>query len=161
MSIVRGKGNLTPPTLPALIQVLAPDKRIFREFRSQTGREGAFELSVKFPEYAKTGRYTAKIHVAGNEIGRASFQVEEFMPDRIKVTLTTDKTGFMRWGDEIGVDVEAVNLFGPPAANRKIIVSCDIEASEFAPEKWSSFTFSNATLKFKKRHINLGESRHG
>ena len=55
VSIVRGKGNLTPPSLPVLIQVLAPDKRIFREFRSQTGREGAFELSVKFPEYAKTG----------------------------------------------------------------------------------------------------------
>ena len=69
VNIVRGKGNLTPPSLPVLIQVLAPDKRIFREFRSQTGREGAFELSVKFPEYAKTGRYTAKVHVAGNEIG--------------------------------------------------------------------------------------------
>ncbi len=158
VNIVRGKGNLTPPSLPVLIQVLAPDKRIFREFRSQTGRGGAFELSVKFPEYAKTGRYTAKIHVADNEIGRASFQVEEFMPDRIKVTLTTDKPVYAV-GDEIAVDVEAVNLFGPPAANRKVIASCDIEASEFAPEKWSSFTFSNATLKFKKRHINLGESR--
>ena len=158
VSIVRGKDNLTPPSLPVLIQVLAPDNRIFREFRSQTGEEGAFELSVKFPEYAKTGGYIAKIHVAGVEIGRIRFQVEEFMPDRIKVTLTTDKPVY-GLGGEISLGVDAVNLFGPPAVNRKVLASCDIEASEFAPEKWRSFTFSDAALKFKKRHINLGESR--
>ena len=158
VSIVRGKGNLTPPSLPVLVQVLAPDKRIFREFRSQTGEEGAFELSVNLPDYAKTGRYTAKIDVAGGEIGRGSFQVEEFMPDRIKVTLTADKPVYSV-GDDISIDVDAVNLFGPPAINRKVLASCDIEASEFALKKWDSFTFSNAALKFKKRHINLGESR--
>lgn len=158
VSIVRGKGNLIPPSLPVLVQVLAPDNRIFREFRSQTGKEGAFELGVKFPDYAKTGGYIAKIHVADKEIGRKRFQVEEFMPDRIKVTLSTDKPIY-GLGDEISLEVDAVNLFGPPAVNRKVLASCDIEASEFAPEKWRSFTFSNAALKFKKRHINLGESR--
>ena len=158
VSIVRGKDNLTPPSVPVLMQVLAPDKRIFREFRAQTGEEGAFELNVKFPEHAKTGGYIAKTYVAGREIGRASFQVEEFMPDRIKVVLTTDKPVYAV-GDEISIDAEAVNLFGPPAVNRKVVASCDIEASEFAPKKWSSFRFSNAALKFKKRHINLGESR--
>ena len=55
VSIVRGKGNLTPPSLPVLVEVLTPDKRIFREYRSQTGEEGAFELGVKLPEYAKDG----------------------------------------------------------------------------------------------------------
>lgn len=158
VSIVRGKDNLTPPSLPVLVQVLAPDNRIFREFRSQTGEEGAFELGVKFPDYAKTGGYIAKIQIADREIGRARFQVEEFMPDRIKVTLTTDKPDY-GLGDEISVGVDAVNLFGPPAMNRRVVASCDIEASEFAPKKWDSFTFSNAALKFKKRHINLGESR--
>ncbi len=158
VSIVRGKGNLTPPSLPVLIQVLAPDKRIFREFRARTGEQGAFELSVQFPEHAKTGRYTAKLHVADGEIGRAGFQVEEFMPDRIKVALTTDKPIYAV-GEEIAIDVEALNLFGPPAVNRKVAASCDIEGSEFAPKRWSSFTFANAALKFKKRRINLGESR--
>ena len=158
VSIVRGQGALASPTLPVMIQVLAPDKRIFKEFRAQTGAEGAFELDVKFPEYAKTGRYTAKIHVGGEEIGRASFQIEEFMPDRIKVAITTDKPVYAV-GDEISINIKALNLFGPPAVNRKVAASCDIEASEFAPEKWSSFAFSNAALKFKKRHINLGESR--
>ena len=158
VSIVRGKDNLTPPSLPVLVEVLTPDNRIFREFRSQTDKEGAFELSVKFPDYAKTGAYIAKVHVAEKEIGRRRFQVEEFMPDRIKVTLSTDKPVY-GLGDEISLGVEAVNLFGPPAVNRKVVASCDIEASDFAPKKWRSFTFSNTALKFKKRHINLGESR--
>ena len=80
------------------------------------------------------------------------------MPDRIKVTLTADKPVYSV-GDDISIDVDAVNLFGPPAINRKVLASCDIEASEFALKEWDSFTFSNSALKFKKRHINLGESR--
>ena len=158
VSVVRGKDNLTPPSIPVLVQVLAPDNRIYREFRTQTSKEGAFELSVKFPEYAKTGGYIAKVNVAEKEIGRKRFQIEEFMPDRIKVTLSTEKPVYAL-GDELSLGVDAVNLFGPPAVNRKVLASCDIEASEFAPKKWRSFTFSNTTLRFKKRHINLGESR--
>ena len=111
-------------------------------------------MNVKLPEYAKTGRYIAKIAVQRGEIGRGNFQVEEFMPDRIKVTLTADKPVYSV-GDDISIDVDAVNLFGPPAINRKVLASCDIEASEFTLKKWDSFTFSNAALKFKKRHIKL------
>ena len=135
VSIVRGKGNLTPPSVyRCWYRCWHPTNESFENFVRKPGRRAHFELSVKLPDYAKTGRYTAKIDVAGGEIGRGSFQVEEFMPDRIKVTLTADKPVYSV-GDDISIDVDAVNLFGPPAINRKVLASCDIEASEFALKK--------------------------
>ncbi|MCZ6678163.1 MAG: MG2 domain-containing protein [Candidatus Poribacteria bacterium] len=158
--IVRGRNTATPPPFPVLMQVLGPDQRIMREFRAQTDGEGACEFSVPLPEYVKTGGYTAKLLVANQEIGRTLFQVEAFMPDRIKVKLEADKPAY-DLGDEAAISVEAVNLFGPPAAGRKVVASCDIEAENFSPksDQWRSFTFANEAMEFQRQHIDLGESR--
>ncbi len=164
VGIVRGKNTTTPPSFPVLMQILAPDQRIMREFRAQTDTQGACEFNVPFPEYAKTGRYIAKLLVANQEIGRVQFNVEEFMPDRIKVELNVDKPVYAL-GDEVTIDVAAVNLFGPPAVGRKVIMSCDIEAVAFvgaglnSNSTWNSFTFSNSAMEFQKQRIELGESR--
>jgi uncharacterized protein YfaS (alpha-2-macroglobulin family) len=156
--VVRGKHNITPPSFPVLMQVLGPDKRIMRELRGQINAEGATEFNVSFPSYAKTGSYTAKLLVAKQEVGRTHFSVEEFMPDRIKVTLETDR-GSYDVGDEATIDVAAVNLFGPPAADRKVVVTCDIEAEDLSPEKWRSFSFHNEAMEFKRQRLALGESK--
>ncbi len=158
VSVVRGKNNVTPPSFPVLLQVLGPDQRIMREFRTQINAEGAAEFNISFPVYAKTGGYTAKLLVAKVEIGRATFNVEEFMPDRIKVKVKTDKPSY-DLADEATISVEVVNLFGPPAAGRKVVATCDIEAEAFSPEKWRSFSFSNEGLMFQRQRIELGESK--
>ena len=42
-----------------------------------------------------------------NEIGRGGFNVEEFMPDRIKVKVGTDSESYSL-GQEMKINVEAV-----------------------------------------------------
>jgi len=48
-------------------------------------------------------------------IGNYTFQVEEFMPDRIKTTVTTDKNTYSS-GDEVTITVNGAYLFGAPCA---------------------------------------------
>lgn len=157
-AIVRGKQNITPPSLPVNIDILAPDGRVVNEYRKTTDRRGGCEITVPLTAYAQTGNYVAKMSVAGNEIGRGKFQVEEFMPDRMKVNVTTDKDEY-DLGDEVGMDVNAVNLFGPPAANRKVTASYMLEAAPYVPaEKWNSFHFSSS-IPFEKQRVNLGDSK--
>ena len=158
VGIVRGEKRATPAPFPVLIQVLGPDHRIMREFRAQTDSEGACEFQIPLPSYVKTGRYTAKLLVAEREIGRSHFQVEEFMPDRIKVELNADKTVYAL-GDEAQINVAAVNLFGPPAVGRRVQAACDIEVDTFAPAEWRSFTFNDAEIGFQKQRIDLGETQ--
>lgn len=169
--IVRAPKQATPGSLPARIEVLSPDGRILRELRQQTTKTGACEAKIPIPDYAQTGNYIAKMLIADKVVGRTQFQVEEFMPDRMKVGIATDKSIY-RLGDEIDIQVEAVNLFGPPAAGRKVQVSCELRAvsladadgvssPDFDITQWRSFVFGNTESNFAKRfesqRIELGE----
>ena len=156
-AIVRGKQNTTPPPLPTHIQIIAPDGRIVHELRKNTDRRGGCDATITMAPHAQTGSYIAKINVAGNEIGRTQFQVEEFMPDRMKVTVNTDKSTY-DLGTEVAMDITAASLFGPPAAQRKVTAAYTIEAVTFIPnEKWRSFHFAS-TQSFERQRTTLQES---
>lgn len=161
VGIVRGKNNEAPTLLPTRIEVLAPHRWSLQTIHKQTGKEGACEVQIPLSETAQTGVYTATMWVSEQEIGQVSFQVEEFMPDRMKVSVASDKTSYML-ADEVSVKVEAVNLFGSPAAGQKVEASFMLEAVPYVPnEKWRSFDFSDTTRTFERQWIQLGKSVTG
>ena len=171
--IVRAPKQVTPEPLPTRIEVLAPDGRILRELRQKTTKTGICEVQIPIPNYAQTGNYITKMLIADKIVGRAQFQVEEFMPDRMKVAITTDKSVY-KLGDELDIQVNAVNLFGPPAVGRKVQVSCELKVVSFLDSnntspadtdatKWRSFIFgntgSNFAKQFESQRIELGEAK--
>ncbi len=157
-AIVRGKQNTTPPPLPTHIEVIAPDGRIVHELSKNTDRRGGCDATITIAPHAQTGSYIAKMNVAGKEIGRKQFQVEEFMPDRMKVTVNADKSAY-DLGSEVSMNISAVSLFGPPATDRKVTASYTIEAVPFVPsEKWKSFHFAS-TKSFERQRTTLQESK--
>ena len=165
--IVRGPKHKTPQPLPTRIEVISPDGRILRELRQQTNKSGACDVQILIPDYALTGSYIAKMRIADRVVGSAQFQVEEFMPDRMKVSITVDKADY-KLGDELDLEVTAVNLFGPPAVGRKVQVACELEAGPFLTDnvlqgtdakKWHSFVFGNTGSNFEKQRIELGEGK--
>ena len=166
--IVRGPKQATPEPLPTRIEVISPDGRTMRELRQQTNESGACEVKIPIPDYALTGNYIAKMQIADRVVGSVQFQVEEFMPDRMKVAVTVDKPSY-KLGDELSIEVNAINLFGPPAVGRKVQVSCQLRAVPFAVSddalppgtdatQWRSFVFGN-TRQFESQRIELGEAK--
>ena len=165
--IVRGPKQVTPQPLPTKIEVLSPDGRIIRELRLQTNKSGACDVQIPIPDYALTGNYIAKMRIANQVVGRVQFQVEEFMPDRIKVAVTAGKSTY-KLGEELDIEVTAINLFGPPAAGRTVEASCELEAAPFIKKdtlpstsatQWDSFIFGNTRSNFEKQRIGLGETK--
>ena len=165
--IVRGPKQVTPQPLPTRIEVLSPNGRIMRELRLQTNKSGACDVQIPIPDYALTGNYIAKMRIADRVVGRVQFQVEEFMPDRIKVAVTADKSTY-KLGEELDIEVSAINLFGPPAVGRKVEVSCELEAVPYVKKdtspgtsatQWDSFVFGNVRSNFEKQRIGLGEAK--
>ena len=166
--VVRGPKQVTPESLPTRIKILSPDGRIMRELRQQTNKSGACEVKIPIPDYALTGNYIAKMQIADRVVGSVQFQVEEFMPDRMKVAITADKSSY-KLGDEVSIEVNAMNLFGPPAVGRKTQASCQLQAVPFVVSddalppgtdaaKWRSFVFGN-TRQFESQRIELGEAK--
>ena len=166
--VVRGPKQVTPEPLPTRIKILSPDGRIMRELRQQTNKSGACEVKIPIPDYALTGNYIAKMQIADRVVGSVQFQVEEFMPDRMKVAITVDKPSY-KLGDELSIEVNAMNLFGPPAIGRKTQASCQLQAVPFVVSddalppgidaaKWRSFVFGN-TRQFESQRIELGGAK--
>jgi uncharacterized protein YfaS (alpha-2-macroglobulin family) len=72
-----------------------------------------------------------------------NFSVEEFVPDRIRVNVKLDKT-FLKPGETANLSINAMNFFGPPAANRNYETEIQVKQKYFSPEKFSSYDFSLA-----------------
>ncbi|MBD3184339.1 hypothetical protein GF312_18795, partial [Candidatus Poribacteria bacterium] len=158
VAVIRGTKTSVPPSFPLKMEILGPDNRIFTELMQKTGDAGACEFDVEFPSYVKTGRYTARAIVGkDNEIGRGYFSVEEFMPDRIKVKVTTDSDSY-ELGQDVKVNVEAVNLFGPPASGRQLEARAEIISHDFSVPQWKSFTFRDSSKSFDKKRMDLGKA---
>ena len=166
--IVRRAKQAIPKPLPTRIEVLAPDGRIIRELRQHLNKNGACDVKIPIPDYALTGNYIAKMKIADRVVGGVQFQVEEFMPDRMKVAVTVDKSSY-KLGEGLDIEVKATNLFGPPAVGRKVQASCQLIAVPFVvsdenlpPDteatQWRSFVFGN-TRQFESQRVELGEAK--
>ncbi len=155
--IVRGETLSVPVPFPVIFQVKGPDEKILEEQKATLNEQGGLEFAVTIPAYAMTGKYTAALMIGENEeIGRTDFNVEEFIPDRMKVHLTTDKDAF-RAGETIDINVDAMTLFGPPASGRRVQADIEIESLAFSPARWKSFTFEDDKKTFTKIRTDLGD----
>lgn len=148
VAVVRGVNTSVPPEFPVRLTVTGPDGMVFREYLSNTKQEGICQFKLEFPDYARTGRYTAALYVAKEAIGNTAFNVEEFMPDRIKVETALDKESYQR-GDTAKITVTGVNLFGPPATGRRVDVAVRLEGVPFSPPDYRSYTFGEPGKDFR------------
>ncbi|MFQ5602658.1 MAG: MG2 domain-containing protein [bacterium] len=155
-AVVRGENISVPTAFPVKLQVKGPDGKILTEQKSRLNEAGAAEFDVAVPEFAMTGGYLARLFIGDKqEIGRTSFNVEEFIPDRMKVKLSTNRKEYSA-GMEMQINVEAVTLFGPPAAGRQVEAELQIEPFVYSPPDWQSFTFYDLSKSYSTVKINLG-----
>jgi len=110
----------SPESFPYLIDIRDPQGARIQNVprlrrRNDHGRRGFCRAFV-----APTGKYAVVARIGEDYIiGRTEVMVEEFMPDRIKVTATTDREVY-RTGDTIHIDARAMFLFGPPAKGHRV-----------------------------------------
>ncbi len=154
---VRDKKRQIPPNFPLKLKILAPDGKLFNEYRGWIGDGGLEDFEIDIPMYAMTGVYRARVIITDSVvIGRLQFNVEEFMPQRIKVKLEIEKDSY-DGGENVRFDVEGTMLFGPPAAGRKVRTNCKISAKTFSPQGYSKFHFSDYEKHFDEVNLDLGE----
>ncbi|MDL2354969.1 MAG: alpha-2-macroglobulin [Pseudomonadota bacterium] len=99
---------------------------------------GFIETAYTTEESAPTGSYTVNLHLVrdgetGAQIGSTTVKVQEFQPDRMKVTARFSADAGEGWlhPKELKAAVTAMNLFGTPAQGRR--VSADITLTPAFP----------------------------
>jgi uncharacterized protein YfaS (alpha-2-macroglobulin family) len=151
VAVVRTRALEAPPQMPLVVKHHDADSE--REsFRINSGESGIAPFKLSLPPYARTGRHRLDVIAGKDVVGTYNFQVEEFVPDRIKVEVKSKKP-HAGPGDDLVYDVRGAYLFGPPAANLAVDTRVRLAPATFAPEGFESFSFFNGERKFDPREI--------
>lgn len=153
--ILRDANWKNPGDVPLKIKFLMPNGKELKSFRKSLNEEGALEGSIDIATSAITGSYTLEVYTSNDVLlSSKNFSVEEFVPDRIRVTTKLNQE-FLKPGQSSTLSINAMNFFGPPAANRKYEAEIQLKQKGFSPEKFEGFDFSLSNLNtfFDKRVV--------
>jgi alpha-2-macroglobulin len=147
--------------VPLLVTVIKPNGRELLSQPTVLGPAGGGGLDLTTQKTYPTGQYRVTLTVPGNKrvIGKYEFHLEDFVPNRIKATVTIDTE---RWlaATDYAIHVNAQHLFGAPAADRKCEAIVIPRRGGFEPERWKGFRFDNESHPdFTPPHVSCGEVR--
>ena len=151
-TVVRDGNWKSVEKLPVKIKILLPTGKEFAMLKGTLNEQGAFAASVKLPVSTVTGTYNAEVYTANDILLTSrSMSVEEFIPDRIKVTVKTSKP-FLKSGQDVTATAEAVNLFGPPAANRNYEMTLNLTKKYFSAKEYADYHFTSQYYYYSSRN---------
>ncbi len=128
--------------VPVKLKVILPNGKEFQNIRGTLDNQGGFATSFKLPETTVTGTYSVELYSSTNILlNSKSISVEEFIPDRIKVISTINKAE-LGLTEKLTTSLQALNLFGPPAANRNYEVELSLKRKYFSAPKYPGYNYN-------------------
>ena len=157
--LLRDRKWKSPGAIPIKIKFLLPNGKELKTFRKSLNEQGSTEGSVEISTAAITGSYLMEVY-SSNDVLLASqnFMIEEFVPDRIKVATKLSKP-FLRPLDVATLSINAVNFFGPPAANRNYETEIQVSQKQFNPKNFPGYEFGLDNQKsFFDKQVKEGKT---
>jgi uncharacterized protein YfaS (alpha-2-macroglobulin family) len=147
---------------PLTATLKRPDGRTVNTstWRPDERRVGYFQHTVVLPADAPTGSWVLELRAdpAAKRPDTAwKFQVEEFLPERMKLDLSAGKP-VLAAQEPFKVQVRGDYLYGAPAAGNRLLVSSSIERHRFAlPRELPGFMFGDFADDARKARKELPE----
>ena len=120
MALVRDSRGYALPNAPLMLKLFRPDGVEAGQPAPGPTTLGAYHVQIPLALNARTGAWTVKAYSdpKGEPVGQVSFQVEDFMPQQLKLDLSTAAT-VLKPDEPAQVTVVSQFLYGAPAANLK------------------------------------------
>ena len=150
--IARNWNWKAPGEIPLKLKFLLPNGKEIKTLKKTLNDEGSLETQIELSASAITGSYSLEVYTSNDVmLTSKNVQVEEFMPDRIKVASEVDKK-FLKPGESTTLSINAVNFFGPPAADRNYQVEIQLKEKYFSPQKYYAYNFylADRTNEYEK-----------
>jgi uncharacterized protein YfaS (alpha-2-macroglobulin family) len=138
--------------VPLTIKVSRPDGVEARVEQASDQGGGSYSIDVPLADSAYTGTWTAEAFVdpKGQAIGSTPFQVEDFVPARIRVDLKTDAKD-VRVAKPAVVAIDAQFLYGAPAADLATEASLTLRQAAQPFPDFADYTFGLVQDAFAPR----------
>ena len=120
MALVRDSRGYALPDAPLTLKLFRPDEVEAGQPKPGQPALGGYHVQLPLALNARTGTWTVKAYAdpKGEPVGQVSFQVEDFVPQRLKLELSST-TPVLKPDEPAIVDINGRFLYGAPAANLK------------------------------------------
>ncbi len=134
VAIIRGRDERAPKAgLPVELRLKDPRQQEISRTMATTNTAGMVTLEPSFGDFAATGFYTLEVIVGGKELESYRFNVEEFVPERLKVDVKPGRASYQS-NEAVMADVQAEYLFGGSAVDSPVELRCHVESVAFRPK---------------------------
>jgi uncharacterized protein YfaS (alpha-2-macroglobulin family) len=117
MAMLRDDSATALRDMPVTLIVKRPDGSEFTRYTTALPASGALHQSIDLPKSSRRGMWSvaAQVDPKAPPVGHAQFAVEDFVPEKLKVELSTD-VPILRTGRNNGFNISADFLYGAPAS---------------------------------------------
>jgi uncharacterized protein YfaS (alpha-2-macroglobulin family) len=141
VAIVRNEKDVAPPVeMPIEVKLIDPRQKVAKKMLKKANAAGVIALDFKFDDFAPTGVYRVTLEAGKKSIGSHSFNVEELVPERMKVTADAAKSDFGA-ADKVPVKVSARYLFGGSAEGSRVELGCELRPAVFSPKTNNNYEY--------------------
>jgi alpha-2-macroglobulin len=143
--------------LPVVLKLIRPDGVEARRFRLRAGELlGGHALTIPLASSAHTGRWTLSAYVnpKGAPVGSVRFQVEDFVPERLEMTLKAQSPSLAAKTPS-AVEVAGRFLYGAPAADLRVTGELVLRMNMRPFEQYEGYEFGLVQEEFRPRRIAL------
>jgi uncharacterized protein YfaS (alpha-2-macroglobulin family) len=158
MAMLRDDGAVALKDMPVTLIVKRPDGSEFTRYTQTLTASGALHQAIDLPKSSRRGLWSAAAYIdpRGTPVGRVEFSVEDFVPEKLKVDLSTDAK-ILRTSRSTTFDLSADFLYGAPASGLKVEsdLRITVDASPFPAFAKYSFGSEEERKKFEPPLITL------
>ena len=158
MTMVRDDSGNALANMPVTLIVKRPDGSEFTRFTHALQGSGALYQTIDLPKSSRRGRWSAAAHIdpKAAPVGRVEFSVEDFVPEKLKVEVSS-QAEILRTGQLNAFDVQADFLYGAPAADLAVEADMRVTVDAQPFPAFAKYTFGpdEERSKFEPPFIEL------
>jgi uncharacterized protein YfaS (alpha-2-macroglobulin family) len=142
MAMLRDSAANALANMPVTLIVSRPDGTEFTRYVAALPASGSLYQPIPLPKSSRRGRWSVAAHLdpKAAPVGKVDFSVEDFVPEKLKVELTSDAP-LLRTGKEAGFDIQADFLYGAPASGLTVESDMRVTVDNAPFKSFGSYTF--------------------
>lgn len=143
------------------VRIKQPDGRTLMDKRLAPKDLNYFELTQAIPEDAPTGLWQMEFRLdpsAKESVQAFPFHVEEFLPERLKVALSSPQKQLSP-GEPLKLTVDSSYLYGAPAAGNRFTAKLLVDADVHPVDSMKDTFFGDPTIALPKKADDIIDTK--
>ncbi|MEQ1931717.1 MAG: alpha-2-macroglobulin, partial [Parvularculaceae bacterium] len=154
--LLRNEAGTAIADRPVTVIVRRPNYTEAEKFRVEKTDIGGFAHDFDIPRSAARGAWSISVEADGaGAVGSETFSVEDFVPQRLEVTLDVDEKKAMLPDEPRAVLVKSRFLYGAPAAGLGVEAEARLRLDPNPFPDFAAYRYGPADGKFDERFLQL------